>query len=407
MSPIFDRDTAERSAERKGSLQSQLTQAEKMEVAGQLAGGIAHDFNNLLAVILGQAGLLLNEALAEPQRKRVESIHRAGERGVALTRKLLAFSRRRIEPRVVDLNALILDLAKMLRRLISEDIALVTRLDADPAAIRADPDEIELVIINLAVNARDAMPQGGTLTIETTTVEADPAVGPGTPGIAAGGCVVLTVTDTGSGMPEAVKVHLFEPFFTTKEPGKGTGLGLATIHRIIKQSGGEIACESEMGRGTTFTISLPQIWAEVTPVADQWVYGDLPRGTETILLLEDNDDIREIAREILTEQGYTLLEAADGDRALQLSTGRPGPIHLLLTDVVMTGMDGGKLAEQLLATRPEMKVLYISGYTDRFMVHSGVLHREQGFLRKPFTPLGLARKVRAALDARQGQKVWK
>ena len=408
MSQIFDRDTAERGAERKGSLQSQLTQAEKMEVVGQLAGGIAHDFNNLLAVILGQAGLLLNEALAEPQRKRVESIHRAGERGVALTRKLLALSRRRvIEPRVVDLNALILDLAKMLRRLISEDIALVTRLDADPAAIRADPDEIELVIINLAVNARDAMPQGGTLTIETTTVEADPAVGPGTPGIAAGGCVVLTVTDTGSGMPEAVKVHLFEPFFTTKEPGKGTGLGLATIHRIIKQSGGEIACESEMGRGTTFTISLPQIWAEVTPVADQWVYGDLPRGTETILLLEDNDDIREIAREILTEQGYTLLEAADGDRALQLSTGRPGPIHLLLTDVVMTGMDGGKLAEQLLATRPEMKVLYISGYTDRFMVHSGVLHREQGFLRKPFTPLGLARKVRAALDARQGQKVWK
>ncbi len=401
MSPIFDRDTAKRDAERKESLQSQLTQAQKMEVVGQLAGGIAHDFNNLLAVILGQAGFLLNEALAEPQRKRVESIHRAGERAAALTRKLLVFSRGQvIEPRVFDLNALILDLAKMLRRIINEDIALVTRPSADRATIRADPGQIELAIINLAVNARDAMPQGGTLTIETTTAEADPAAGPGTPGIAAGGSMVLRVTDTGTGMTEEVKAHLFEPFFTTKAPGKGTGLGLAMVHDIIKQIGGEIACESEVGRGTTFTISLPRIWAEVTAIADQWVDGDLPRGTETILLVEDDDDIREIAREILTEQGYTLLEAADGDRALRLSTGRPGPIHLLLTDVVMPGMSGRKLAEQLSATRPEMKVLYVSGHTDDVIVHSGVLHGDQAFLRKPFTPLGLTRKVREALDAR-------
>jgi nitrogen-specific signal transduction histidine kinase len=397
MPPIFGRDTAER----KESLQSQFIQAQKMEVVGQLAGGIAHDFNNLLAVILGQAGFLLNEALAKPQRKRVASIHRAAERATKLTRKLLAFSRRRVsEPRVFDLNPLILDLAKMLRRLISEDIALVTSLDSHPATIRADPDEIELVIVNLAVNARDAMPQGGTLTIETTTAEAGPAVGPGTPGIAAGGCVVLRVTDTGSGMTEAVKARLFEPFFTTKEPGKGTGLGLAMVQWIIRESFGEITCESEVGWGTTFTMSLPRIWAEVTPIADQWVYGDLPRGTETILLVEDNDDIREMTREILTDQGYTLLEAADGDRALQLSRGRPEPIHLLLTDVVMPGMDGGKLAEQLLATRPEMRVLYVSGYSNTFVAHSGVLHREQRFLRKPFTPLGLARKVREALDGR-------
>ena len=401
MSPIPDRDTRERGAERKESVQPRLTQAQKMAVVGQLAGGVAHDFNNLLAVILGQAGFLLNEPLAEPQRKRVESIHRAGERAAALTRKLLAFSRGQvIEPRVFDLNALIFDLAKMLRRLISENIELVTRPSADRATIRADPSQIEQAIINLAINARDAMPQGGTLTIETTTAGADPAVGPGAPGIAAGGSVVLTVTDTGTGIGEEVKAHLFEAFFTTKAPGKGTGLGLATVHDIIKQVAGEIACESEVGRGTTFAISLPWVRGEVTPTADQWIDGDLPRGTETILLVEDEDDVREIAREILTEQGYTLLEAADADRALRLSRGRPGPIHLLLTDVVMPGMSGRKLAEQLSATRPEMKVLYVSGHTDDVIVHSGVLHGDQAFLRKPFTPLGLARKVREALDAR-------
>ncbi|MBI4247051.1 MAG: response regulator [Candidatus Rokubacteria bacterium] len=370
-------------------------------MVGRLTAGTAHDFNNLLTVILAQAGILLNEPLAEPQRKRVEAIHHAGERGFALTRKLLALSRRQvIEPRVFDLNALILDLAKMLHRLISENIEIVTCVGADRATISADPSQIEFAIINLAINARDAMPQGGTLTIGTTTAEADPAVGPGTPGIAVGGSVVLTVTDTGTGMSEKVKAHLFEPFFTTKEPGEGTGLGLAMIRDIIKQIGGEIACESEVGRGTTFAISLPRVRAEVTSVADQWVDDDLPRGTETILLVEDYDDVREIVREILTEQGYTLLEAADGDRALQLSRGHPGPIHLLLTDVVMPGMSGGKLAEQLSATRSEMRVLYVSGHTDDVIVRSGVLHGDQAFLRKPFTPLGLARKVREVLDAR-------
>ncbi|MBI3629605.1 MAG: response regulator [Candidatus Rokubacteria bacterium] len=401
MSPIFDRHTAERDAEREESLQSRFTQAQKMEVVGQLAAGVAHDFNNLLTIILAQVGILLNEPLAEPQRKRVEAIHRAGERGCALTRKLLAFSRRQvIEARVFDLNALILDLAETLRRLLSENIELVTCCGADGAMIRADPRQIEQAIINLAINARDAMPRGGTLTIETTTAGADPAVGPGPPGIAAGGSVLLAVIDTGTGMSEEAKAHLFEAFFTTKAPGKGTGLGLATVHDIITQSGGEIACESAVGRGTTFAISLPRVRGEVTPTADQWVYGDLPRGTETILVVEDDDDIREIAREILTEQGYTLLDAADGDRALRLSSGRPGPIHLLLTDVVMPGMGGGRLAGQLSAARPEMKVLYVSGHTDDVIAHSGVLLRDQAFLRKPFTPLGLARKVREALDAR-------
>jgi CheY-like chemotaxis protein len=359
-----------------------------LELIGQLAGGVAHDFNNLLAVILGQAGLLLNEALAEPQRKRVESIHHAGERAMELTRKLLAFSRRQlIEPRVFDLNALILDLAKMLRRLIREDIELVTRFGADRATIRADPGQIEQAIINLAINARDAIPQGGTLTIETAAT-------------GAGEFVLLTITDTGTGMSEEVKAHLFEPFFTTKEPGKGTGLGLATVHGIIKQSGGEIACESDVGRGTTFTIFLPRVRAEATPVADRWVYGDLPRGTETILLVEDDSDIREIAHEILTRQGYTVLDAADADQSLWLIKDHPGPVHLLLTDVVMPGMGGRKLAGQLSAARPEMRVLYMSGHTDDVIVHSGVLHGDMAFLRKPFTPLGLALKVREVLDAR-------
>jgi len=401
MSTIFDRDTAERDAQQKESLQSQLTQAQKMGVVGQLAGGIAHDFNNLLTVILGQAGILLNELLAEPQRKRVEAIHRAGERATELTRKLLAFSRRQvIEPRVFDLNALILDVAKMLRRLVAENIELTTCLGADSPTVRADPSQVELAIINLAINARDAMSQGGALTIQTTTVEAGPASGGGTPGVAADERVLLTVTDTGTGMTEEVKAHLFEPFFTTKDPGKGTGLGLATVHDIIEQIGGEVACESELGRGTTFTISLPRVRSEVTPVPDQWVHGDLPRGTETVLLAEDEGDIRQIAHETLTVQGYAVLGAADADQALRLSKDHPGPIHLLLTDVVMPGIGGRKLAEQLSAARPEMKVLYMSGHTDDVIVHSGVLHGDLAFLRKPFTPLGLARKVRETLGTR-------
>ena len=368
--------------------QAQFTQAQKMEVIGQLAGGIAHDFNNVLAVILGQAGILLNEPLTASQRKRVEAIHHASQRAATLTRKLLTFSRREVvEPRVFDLNALVVDLTKMLRRLIREDIELVTRLGADVAAIKADPGQIEQVIINLAVNARDAMTDGGTLTIETAAAETDESV-------------LLTITDTGSGMTEEVKSHLYEPFFTTKEPGKGTGLGLATVHSILTESGGEIACESELGRGTTFSISLPRVRAEVAPVADQWVYGDLPRGTETVLLVEDDGDIREIAREILTEQGYAVLDAADADRALRISKDHRGPIQLLLTDVVMPGIGGRKLAEQLSAARPEMKVLYVSGHTDDVVVHSGVLHGDVAFLRKPFTPLGLARKVRETLGTR-------
>ncbi len=371
-----------------------------MAAIGQLVGGIVHDFNNLLAVILGQAGLLLNAPLAEPHRKRVSVIHQAGERAVGLTRKLLAFSRRQvIEPRVFDLNALVLDLTKMLRRVVSEDIEIVTRLGADVASVRADPGQIELAIMNLAVNARDAMPEGGTLTIETTTTETDPA-GAGAAGVAVGERVKLRVTDTGSGMTEEVKAHLFEPFFTTKEPGRGTGLGLATLHEIIKQSDGEIACESELGRGTTFTISLPWVRTDVTPIASPWVYGDLPRGTETVLLVEDDGDTREIACEVLRLSGYSVLDAANAARAIGISKDHPGPIHLLLTDVVMPRISGGKLAEQLAAARPEMKVLYVSGHTDDVIAHFGVLRGDQAFLRKPFTPLGLARKVREALDAR-------
>jgi two-component system cell cycle sensor histidine kinase/response regulator CckA len=379
---------------------SHLTQAQKVEVIGLLAGGIAHDFNNLLAVILGQTGLLLNEPLTARQLKKVEAIHRAGERATALTRKLLVFSRRDVvAPCVFDLNVLVIDLMKMLRRLIREDIELVTCLSTEPATVRADPGQIEQVIINLAINARDAIPQGGTLSIETAVVDTA-AVGHGIPGTPAAAAVLLTITDTGSGMSEEVKAHLFEAFFTTKEPGKGTGLGLATVEGIIKQVGGEITCESELSRGTKFTISLPWFRGAMIPVPDPWVYGDLPRGTESILLVEDDGDIREIAGEILTRQGYRVLDAGDADTALQLLRNHPGPVHLLLTDVVMPGMSGRKLAEHVCATRPEMKVLYVSGHTDDVILHVGVLHGSVAFLRKPFTPLGLARKVRETLDVR-------
>lgn len=378
---------------------SRLTQAQKMEVIGLLAAGVAHDFNNLMTVVLGQAGFLMNEPLTARQLKRVEAIHRAGERATALTRKLLAFSRREVvAPRVFDLDALIIELMKVLPRLIREDIELVTCLSAEPAHIMADPGQIEQVIINLAINARDAMPQGGTLTIATAVV--NPVVAHGIPGPPAAGFVLLTITDTGSGMTEEVKAHLFEAFFTTKEPGKGTGLGLATVRHVIEQSGGEITCESELGQGTRFTISLPRVRGEVAPVPDPWVYGDLPRGPETILLVEDDRDIREIAGEILTEKGYRVLEAGDADTALQLLRNHSGPVHLLLTDVVMPGMNGRKLAEHACATRPEMKVLYVSGHTNDEILHAGVLHGSAAFLRKPFTPLGLARKVRETLDLR-------
>jgi CheY-like chemotaxis protein len=360
-----------------------------MEMIGQLAGGVAHDFNNSLTVILGQAGLLLNEPITANQHKRVEAIHRAGESAAALTRKLLALARRNvIESRVFDLNALIVDLMKVLQRLIREDITLVTHLGPEPTIVKADPGEIEQVIINVAVNARDAMPDGGTLSIETAVTGTD----------AAGESIVLKIADTGSGMTEDVKRHLFEPFFTTKEPGKGTGLGLATVHGVVTESGGTIECLSEPGRGTTFTISLPRVRTAVAPVADQWVYTDLPRGTETVLLVEDDGDIREIAREILSVQGYAVLEGADAHRALQIAKDHRGPIHLLLTDIVMPGMGGRKLSEELRAGRPGLKVVYMSGHADDVVVQSGVLHHGLAFLRKPFTPLGLARKVRETLD---------
>ena len=370
----------------------QLTHAQKIEIIGVLAGGIAHDFNNLLTVILGQAGLLLNESTTSQQRKRVEAIHDATERATTLTRKLLAFSRREvIQPRVFDLNALIVELMKVLSRLIHENIELVTSLGAAPATIRADPSQIEQVIINLAVNAQHAMPGGGRLTIETGTAEVDPAVGQGTRN------VVLAVTDTGTGMTEEVKAHLFEAFFTTKEPSRGTGLGLATVYGIVKQSGGEIACRSELGRGTAFTICLPQVRAEATAIPAQWVDGDLPRGRETILLVEDDGDIREIVHDVLTAQGYRVLGAPDGEQALRLSGDHVGPIQLLLTDVLLPGMGGRKLAEELSAARSEMKVLYMSGHTDDVIVHAGVLHGDLAFLRKPFTPLQLVSKVRETL----------
>lgn len=382
-------------------LQSQLTEAQKVQLVGLVAAGIAHDFNNVMAVILGQAGMLLNETLSAKQQKRVEAIHHAGERAAGLARRLLAFSRRQtVEPRVFELNGLISDLAKMLRRLLREDIELVTRLRANPGTIQADPSQIEQAIINLVVNARDAMPHGGTLTIDTASATGDAGVAGTTPTGATREFVRLTVTDTGSGMTEEVKARLFEPLFTTKEPGKGTGLGLATVHAIVKGSGGEITCASDVGRGTTFRILLPLVRAEVTPAPDRWVYGDLPHGTETVLLVEDDAEIRDIAREVLARQGYLILEARDAAHALRLSRDHHGPIDLLVTDVVMPGMGGYKLAEQLSAERPGTRVLYVSGHTDDVIAQTGPLHGDLAFMTKPFTPLDLTRKVRETLDAR-------
>ncbi len=394
---VILRDTTERQ-----SLQTQLLQAQKMEAVGRLAGGVAHDFNNLLTAITGYADLLLEDLSVEAAgREEVEEIKKAAHRAAALTRQLLAFSRQQVlATQVLDLNALVGDMEKMLRRLIGEDIDLRTGLARDLGAVQADPGQLEQVIMNLAVNARDAMPHGGKLTIETANAELDGTYAREHVPTEAGRYVMLAVTDTGIGMDEGTKAHLFEPFFTTKEQGKGTGLGLATVYGIVKQSGGYLWVYSEPGKGTTFKIYLPRVEGAPRPAAQPPVAPGSLRGSETILLVEDEAAVRNLTRRVLQGYGYTVLPTEDGQEALRAAHEHHGPIQLLVTDVVMPKMSGRELAQRLGPQRPEMKVLYLSGYTDDAIVHHGVLEPGLAFLQKPFTPQTLARKVREVLDGR-------
>jgi signal transduction histidine kinase len=382
-------------------LESQLIQAQKMEAVGRLAGGVAHDFNNLLTVILGYSELLARQ-VADDQRLRqeVEEIRGAAERAAGLTSQLLAFSRRQvIVPEVLDLNAVISNLGKMLCRLIGEDVNLKTVLGEPVGRVRADAGQIEQVIMNLAVNSRDAMPAGGALVIETRDVEVDDTCASDHTGVEPGSFVVLEVADTGVGMDDEVLSHLFEPFFTTKEMGKGTGLGLATVYGIVKQSGGHISVKSEPGRGTAFRIYLPR--TDDSEPSSPPVFATDPShvADETLLVAEDDPKILKLAGEILEEAGYVTLKARSAEQALDLARRHDGTIHLLLTDMVMPEMDGARLAECLAAERPCLRTLYMSGYTDRPVAEQGQRHPGSVLLRKPFTPDGLLRKVREVLDA--------
>ena len=380
-------------------LEEELRQAQKMEAIGRLAGGVAHDFNNLLTAILGYADMLRGAmAPGDARIEEVVEIQKAGERAAGLTRQLLAFSRKQIlSPKVLDLNGVVRDMEKMLRRLIGEDITLVTRLDPALDAVRADPGQLEQVIVNLAVNSRDAMPDGGTLTLETANRRLDNALNLELVQLEPGTYVTLTVTDTGIGMTSEVQDHLFEPFFTTKEQGKGTGLGLATVYGIVKQSGGEVLVESAPGRGTTFRIYLPTATEEVAARAKE-PEPELPGGSETILAVEDEDGVRRLMRQILLRAGYNVLAAPDGEAALAILRPHAGPVHLLLTDMVMPGMTGRELADRATALRPETRVLYVSGYADRGIVRDGQLDPATSLVPKPFTPAILLSRVREALD---------
>jgi PAS domain S-box-containing protein len=395
--------TERRGAEvERENMEQQMRAAQRMEAVGRLAGGVAHDFNNVLTVIQSYAGFLRSELRdGDPMRDDLDVIVDAAERAARLTAQLLAFSRKQVQQlAVADLNQVVGEVDKMLRRLIGEDIDLVANLRPDLWHVKVDLTQVEQILMNLAVNARDAMPDGGKLTIETANVELDAAYGAAKNAqIPPGDYVMLAVTDTGIGMDAATRAEIFEPFFTTKPLGKGTGLGLSTVYGIVKQSGGYIWVYSEPGAGSSFKIYLPRIEGEPLSMKIRRANAIDPRGDETILIVEDEDAVRRAVARVLTGLGYDVLEAADGREALAICEQRRGDIHVMVTDIVMPQLNGRELADRAAACQPDMRVLYMSGYTDSAIVHHGRLEAGMAFLQKPFTPDVLARKVRQMLDA--------
>jgi CheY-like chemotaxis protein len=382
-------------------LEEQLRNAQQLEAIGRLAGGVAHDFNNILSIIMGHGELLLAAVGADERaRNGLEQIRRAADRAASLTQQLLAFSRKQVlQPKVLDLNEAVADVQKMLSRVIGEDIELVASLHPSLASVKADPGQVEQVLMNLAVNARDAMPHGGKLMMETSNVEAGADLASALD-LPLGRYAMLKVTDTGHGMDAATLSHIFEPFFTTKPMGKGTGLGLATVYGIVKQSGGSIQVESEVGGGTTFRIYLPATEGG-TRKRQATLGGEMVAGgTETILIAEDEPDLRELARIFLEGYGYTVLEAESAERAIETASNFAGSIDLLLTDVIMPGMSGAQLAENILSKRPQTRIVYMTGYTDDMVVQHKVLEPGVKLLQKPFNRVDLGLKVRSTLDGK-------
>jgi signal transduction histidine kinase/FixJ family two-component response regulator len=386
------------------STERQLVQSQKLEAVGRLAGGISHDFNNLLTVIIGYSGITLRQLSQDhPLRRNLEEIVRASERAASLTRQLLAFSRKQVmQPKVFDVNSVVTELEKMLQRMIGEDIELRVNLQPDLANIKADPVQLEQVIMNLVVNARDAMPKGGKLSIETSNIYLDQTYANDHMSVEPGKYVMLAISDTGCGMSKETRQRIFEPFFTTKAAGKGTGLGLSMVYGIVKQSGGNIWVYSEEDRGTTFKIYFPQVTTQAEEYHRVETRIEAPRGSETILLVEDADWVRKLARQVLEEAGYRVLEASSADAAIRIiETSHNGTkVDLVLTDVIMPGMSGNDMSKQLLVSRPHLPVLYMSGYTDDAIVQHGVLEPGINFIQKPFSPDALALKVRQVLDAK-------
>jgi len=396
---LFHEGSVEDITERK-SLEEQFRQAQKMEAVGKLAGGVAHDFNNLLTAIIGYSDMNLQHLRpGDPGRSDIEEIKKAGVRASALTRQLLAFSRKQIlQPKVLDLNHTISEMHKMLQRLIGEDIQLETALDSGLGRVKADPGQVEQVLLNLAVNARDAMPDGGKVTIETANVDLDEQYARNHVTVKPSPHVMVAMSDTGCGMDKQTQAHIFEPFFTTKAVGQGTGLGLSTVYGIVKQSGGSIWVYSEVGKGTTIKIYFPRVDQEIREPDRTTVLAELPRGIETILLAEDDETVRRMTNAVLTTLGYHVLEADNGEAALLICERFDQPISLLLTDVVMPEMNGCELARRVAAMRPSVRVLYMSGYAPNAIVQHGVLDGSLSFLQKPFMPTALAQKVREVLD---------
>jgi signal transduction histidine kinase/CheY-like chemotaxis protein len=398
----FAKDITERkqAEEAHRKLEDQLRVSQKMEAIGSLAGGIAHDFNNLLTVILSFNGFALDGVReGDPVRDDLLEVKHAGERAAALTRQLLAFSRRQIvQPKPIDLNHVIAEIEKMLKRIIGEDIELVEVLEPDLSLTIADPGQVEQVFMNLVINARDAMSKGGKLTVETSNVVLDEEYSTEHVSVKPGAYVSLVISDTGCGMDDETQSRVFEPFFTTKEMGKGTGLGLSTVYGIVKQCGGNIWVYSKPGMGTTFKIYFPRALSSDTPVAGTTAATVGGTGTETILVVEDEEAVRNIAKRVLGSAGYTVLTASNGDEAMNTCEEYKGDIHLLLTDLLMAGIDGRKLADLMVKARPSLKVLFMSGYASTAVVHNGVLDQGTHFISKPFTAADFTRKVREALE---------